>query len=69
VPSKRIDHALHKPALKFWAASAKPDIPTEAKIRDRVCGAISDLLANPTHRENPAAGKLNGVYDLISRRL
>jgi hypothetical protein len=38
-------------------------------MRDRVCGAISDLLANPTHRENPAAGKLNGVYDLISRRL
>jgi hypothetical protein len=44
----------------------KPDILAEAKMRDRVCGAIADVLPNPTHRENPAAGKLNGVYDLVA---
>ena len=43
--------------------------PAEAKMRDRVCGAPADVIANPTYRENPAAGKLNRVYDLISRRL
>ena len=36
-------------------------------MRDRVCGAIADVLANPTHQENSVAGKLNGVYDLVAR--
>jgi hypothetical protein len=34
-------------------------------MRDRVCDATANVLADPIHRENPAAGKLNGVVDFV----
>jgi hypothetical protein len=56
---------LSKPTLQFRAPPAKTDIPPESNMRDRVCDATADVPANPTHRENPAAGKLHGVDDFI----
>ena len=56
---------LRKPALQFGAAPSKTNIPPESDMRDRVCDATADMPANPTHRENPAAGKLHGVVDFV----
>ena len=56
---------LREPALQFRAAPAKTDIPPESNMRDRVHHPTADVLANPTHRKNPAPGKLNGVDDFI----
>jgi hypothetical protein len=56
---------LREPALQFRAAPSKTNIPTEPDMRDRVCDAAADVLANPTHRKNPAPGKLNGIDDFV----
>jgi hypothetical protein len=34
-------------------------------MRDRVCDAAADVPANPTHRKNPAAGKLSGIDNFV----
>jgi hypothetical protein len=64
----RLNYVLREPALQFRAAPTKTNIPTESDMGDRVYGATADVIANPTHRENPAAGKLNGVDDSVVPR-
>src|ERR1700679_2742804 len=56
---------LRKLALQFRAAPTKTNTAPQAKMRDRVCDATSDVLAHPTQRENAATGKLHGVDDFV----